>query len=329
MFFITNFIRIPIFIFLLALNTSFHGTLVSLCAPIKFAIPILFWRDQWSKISYWIAGGFVITNNFLLKLLFTLEWDIEGLDNLCKKGTYLVICNHLSLLDIPVAQGIFFRRIPFLRFFIKKELAWVPFLGQALLALEYPTMNRYSKNTLKKRPELRGKDLETAKKSSDKLLGKPVSILNYPEGTRFTKTKHSKYKSAYKNLLNPRAGGIHTVLSSLGNQLTAIINVTLVYPGHSSPKLIDFLLGKVKKIVVRIETIELGKKEIPSINTIRDKGGSVAIRNFLNKIWYEKDLLINKIHRENTDKLNINQQTNDPSSTDSVGESKTISLSSE
>jgi len=329
MFFIINLIRIPIFVFLIILNISFHGTLVSLCAPIKFAIPISLWRNTWGKLSYWIAGGFIITNNFLLNFFFNLEWDIEGLENFSKKGTYLVICNHLSLLDIPVAQGIFFRRIPFLRFFIKKELVWVPFLGQALWALEYPTMNRYSKITLKKHPELRGKDLETAKKSSQKLLGKPVTILNYPEGTRFTKTKHYKNKSHYNNLLNPRAGGIHTVLSNLGNQLTAILNVTLVYPGHSSPNLVDFLLGKVKRIVVHIESIELGQKEMPSMETIRDKGGSSAVRKYLNKLWYEKDLLINKIHEDTEIKLNINQPTNEPSSTNSEGVSKTTSFSLE
>ena len=62
------------------------------------------------------------------------------------------------------------------------------------------------------------------------------------------------------------------------------------------------------------------------MNKIREKGGSIAIRNFLNNLWYEKDLLINKVHKETHDKLNINQPTNEPSSTDSVGESKTTSL---
>ena len=229
-----NLIRIPVFVFLLILNTSFHGTLVSLCAPVKFVIPIQIWRKFWSRFSYWIAGGFILTNNLILKLLFNLKWDVQGLENLTMNGTYLVICNHLSLLDIPVVQGIFFKQIPFLRFFIKKELVWVPFLGQALWALEYPTMKRYSKEILRKHPELRGKDLNTAMRSCKKLIGKPVSILNYPEGTRFTTAKHSKKKSTYNNLLQPRAGGVHTVLRSLGDQLTALLDVTLVYPGHSS-----------------------------------------------------------------------------------------------
>ena len=288
--------RIPIFFFFVILNTSFHGALVSLCAPIKFSIPIPIWSDFWEKISYWIAGGFIVINNFLLRLFFKIDWEIEGLENLSPNETYLVICNHLSILDIPVAQGIFFKKIPFLRFFIKQELVWVPFLGQALWALEYPIMKRYSKEKLKKHPEFRGKDLETTMRSCKKLLDKPVSILNYPEGTRFTKNKHNRNKSIYENLLHPRAGGIHTVLKSLGSQLNALLDVTIVYPGHSYPGLSDFLLGRVKKIVVRIKTFELGCDGAPSVEIINNKNGSLAVRSFLNELWREKDVFISKIH---------------------------------
>ena len=324
-----NLIRIPVFILLVTLNTAFHGSLVSLCAPVKFVIPVNAWRQFWGRISYFIAGGFIITNDFLLQSFFHIEWDIEGLENLSPDGTYLVISNHLSLLDIPVAQGLFFKQIPFLRFFIKQELVWVPFLGQALWALEYPTMKRYSKEALNKFPELRGKDLETAKQSCEKLLGHPVTILNYPEGTRFTQAKHAKTKSSYKHLLKPRAGGIHTVLSSLGEELTAILNVTLVYPGHSSPNLTDLMQGRVPRIVVRIEALKLGEGPVPSLDTIRDKGGSLAVRKCLIELWKAKDILISKIKSDTAEKLEITQPTNDPSSTDSVGVSSTTPLSSE
>ncbi|HIB45164.1 MAG TPA: acyltransferase [Candidatus Lambdaproteobacteria bacterium] len=324
-----NLIRISIFVFLIFLNTSFHGTLVSLCAPVKLVIPIQAWRKLWGRISYWIAGGFIITNNFLLKTFFQIDWDIEGLDNLSPDGTYLVISNHLSLLDIPVAQGMFYRQIPFLRFFIKQELVWVPFLGQALWALEYPTMKRYSKETLIKKPELRGKDLETAQRSCEKLLGRPVTILNYPEGTRFTHAKKAKTKSSFNHLLKPRAGGIHTVLSSLGDQLTAILNVTLVYPGHSSPNLADLMQGRVPRIVVRIEALKLGKGVVPSLEEIRGKGGSLAVRKCLFELWKEKDSLISKIQNESQMKLKTIQPTSEPSSTDSLGVNNTTPLSSE
>ena len=326
---LTNLLRIPIFVFLFVLNTSFHGTLVSLCAPIKFVIPLSGWRRFWGRVSYWISGGFIITNNFLLKVFYHLEWDIEGLVNLRTDGTYLVISNHLSLLDIPVAQGIFLKQIPFLLFFIKQQLLWIPFLGQALWALEYPTMKRYSKETLKSHPELRGKDLETAKLSCEKLRGHPVTILNYAEGTRFTPEKHARTKSSFINLLKPRAGGIHTVLSSLGDEITSILNVTLVYPGHSSPNFSDLLFGRVHKIVVRIESLKLGEGVVPSLETIRAKGGSLTVRNCLNELWKAKDKFISKIHSDAELNAETTQPKREPFSTESVGVSSTTPFSSE
>jgi len=271
-------------------------------------IPLSGWRSFWGRVSYWISGGFIITNNLLLKVFYHLEWDIEGLVNLRTDGTYLVISNHLSLLDIPVAQGIFLKQIPFLLFFIKQQLLWIPFLGQALWALEYPTMKRYSKETLKSHPEVRGKDLETAKLSCEKLRGHPVTILNYAEGTRFTPEKHARTKSSFINLLKPRAGGIHTVLSSLGDEITSILNVTLVYPGHSSPNFFDLLFGRVHKIVVRIESLKLGEGVVPSLETIRAKGGSLAVRECLNELWKAKDKFISKIHSD----AELNAETTQP-----------------
>ena len=296
--FFKNTTKISFFLIFLSLNTIFHGSLVSLCGIIKFLIPISKFHIVISKIAYWISGGYVLINNFLIKVFYDPEWDIQGLDNLSMNGTYLVMSNHLSLLDIPTLQRVFFQQIPFLRFFIKQQLIFVPFLGQALWALNFPSMKRYSKETLNKHPELRGKDLETTKSSCENLRGQPVTMLIYAEGTRFTPEKHRRTNSTYKNLLKPRAGGINTVLRSLGDELTSILNVTLVYPGHNSPSLFDFLLGRIPKVFIRIEALKLGENEVPSLETIKSTKGSLAVKNFLNHTWKAKDKIISKIHTE-------------------------------
>ena len=138
--FLKNTARIPLFIIFLLFNTIFHGSLVSLCGIIKFLIPISAFSNFIEKIAYWISGGYVLTNNLLMKLFYNLEWDIQGLQNLSMKGTYLVLSNHLSLMDIPALQRVFFQQIPFLRFFIKQQLIFVPFLGQGLWALNFLSM---------------------------------------------------------------------------------------------------------------------------------------------------------------------------------------------
>ena len=114
--FFKNTVRIPLFLIFLSLNTIFHGSLVSFCGIIKFIIPIPEFRIFVARIAYWISGGFVMTDNVLMKVFYNPEWDIEGLKNLKMNGTYLVMSNHLSLLDIPALQRVFFQQIPFLRF---------------------------------------------------------------------------------------------------------------------------------------------------------------------------------------------------------------------
>ena len=324
--FLKNIVRIPLFLIFLSLNTIFHGSLVSFCGIIKLLIPISKFHIVISRIAYWISGGYVLANNFLIKYFYDPEWVIQGRENLKRDGTYLVISNHLSLLDIPTLQRVFFQQIPFLRFFIKQQLIFVPFLGQGLWALNFPSMKRYSKQTLNKHPELSGKDLETTKRSCENLRGQPVTMLIYAEGTRFTLEKHHKANSPYKHLLKPRAGGVHTVLNSLGDELTSILNVTLVYPGHASPSLIDFLLGRISRVVIRIEALKLGKNDVPSLATIKSKAGSLAVRNFLNHTWEIKDKIISKIHSEASIGGAISQLTSEPSSTDSSVVSRTTSL---
>ena len=59
-------------------------------------------------------------------------------------GHYLVLANHQSWVDILVLQKVFNRRIPLLRFFLKRQLFWVPLLGLAWWALDFPFMGRYT-----------------------------------------------------------------------------------------------------------------------------------------------------------------------------------------
>ena len=119
------------------------------------------------------------------------------------------------------------------------------------------------------------------------------------------------------------------MLSSLGDELTSILNVTLVYPGHASPSLFDFLLGKIPRIIIRIEALKLGERGVPSFETIQSKAGSLAVKNFLNQTWEVKDRIIGKIHSESSISETITHPTSEPSSTDSAGVNSTTSLFSE
>ena len=112
-------------------------------------------------------------------------------------------------------------------------------------------MTRYSKEFLEKNPHMKGKDLETTKKSCEKFRDTPVSIMNFVEGTRFREEKHEKQNSPYKWLLRPNSGGVAFVIGSMGEQLTSILDVTIAYP-EGRKEIWDFMCGRVPHVRVKV-----------------------------------------------------------------------------
>jgi 1-acyl-sn-glycerol-3-phosphate acyltransferase len=263
-------------------------------AFLKFIIPIKAWRNFCGKIVLFIAESWIFINSLNIALTKKVRWDVKGLEGLDLNGWYLVVSNHQTWVDILVLQKVLFRKIPFLKFFLKKELIWVPIMGLVWWALEYPFMKRYSEEFLKKNPHLKGKDMETTRKACEKFKTTPVSVMNFVEGTRFTKEKHDKQKSPFKNLLKPKAGGISFVLSAMQDQLQSIVNVTIVYPDNREDKSFwAFLCGKVTNIVVRVETIPI-QKEITG-DYAEDEAYRKYFFSWLNELWTKKDATIESL----------------------------------
>ena len=126
-------------------------------------------------------------NGFILRTLGALRIEARGLDGLQRNEWYLVLSNHRSWVDILVLQSVFRGRIPFLKFFLKQQLIWVPLLGLAWWALDFPFMRRHSSEYLAQHPEERGKDLESTRKACARFAEIPTSVMNFVEGTRFTR----------------------------------------------------------------------------------------------------------------------------------------------
>ncbi|MDP3284275.1 MAG: acyltransferase, partial [Desulfobacterales bacterium] len=191
-----------------------------------------------------------------------------------------------------VLQRIFHRKIPFLKFFLKKELIWVPFLGLAWWALDFPFMKRYSKDFIDKYPHLKGKDIEITKKACEKFKTIPVSVMNFVEGTRFTAEKHRRQKSPYANLLNPKAGGVAFVLSAMGEHLDKIVNVTIVYP-DGIKSFWDFLCGRIGEIKVMVETLPVNREIIGDY--VNNAEFRENFQKWVNSVWEQKDMQIDAI----------------------------------
>ncbi len=261
----------------------------------KFFIPSHSFIVFLDKILISIATLWIGINSFNSKLFCNIEWDIRGLEALEEKEWYLVLSNHQSWVDILALQTTLNRKIPMLKFFLKKELIWVPFLGIAWWALDFPFMKRYSKALLKEKPHLKGKDLESTKKACEKFKHTPVSIINFVEGTRFTPQKKVSQNSHFSHLLNPKAGGIAFVLGSMGDYLHKIIDVTIVYP-DKIPTFWEYISGRVRKIIVKFEVLPItGALTGDYFNDPQYKDHFFA---WLNDLWQEKDKKIESLKKE-------------------------------
>ncbi|MBT6502328.1 MAG: acyltransferase [Deltaproteobacteria bacterium] len=276
----------------LGINTLFWVGFLFSVTIFRFAIPLKPFRSLFGKTATLIAESWIFFNNLGLIYTRNIAINVTGIEELSRKEWYLVISNHQTWIDIPILQKVFFKKIPFLKFFLKKELIWVPFLGPAWWALDFPFMKRYSRGVLKKKPHLKGKDMEITRKACKKFKDIPVSIMNFTEGTRFTESKHERQKSPFQNLLKPKAGGIGFVLSAMGNQLHYILDVTISYP-QGKQSFWAFLCGRVNEVNVHVDKIPISNDLLGDY--AQDKAFRICFQQRLNDIWKKKDTLLNQL----------------------------------
>ncbi|MED5468356.1 MAG: acyltransferase, partial [Pseudomonadota bacterium] len=272
--------------------------LLLLVALAKLIVPVLPFRKACTIVLNAIAWYWIGFNNTLMNLLHRVEWEVRGAEELSKEHWYFVTCNHQSWADIPAIQYVLNSKIPLLKFFLKKQLIWVPLLGVAWWALDFPFMHRHTKEQIAKRPELKGKDIEATKAACEKFRYTPVTIFNFMEGTRFTPEKHQRQNSPYKHLLKPRAGGTAFVFGAMGEMIHTMLDVTIVYPG-GRPGIWDYLCGRVRKIVIDIRTREVPERFL-GMDYENNREVRVDFQRWVSEIWAEKDQRIETLLAENS-----------------------------
>lgn len=275
------------------LNTAVCCVPLFVLALVKLIVPGQAARRALDPMLNGIASGWISFNVLLMRTLHDTRWEVTGDGTLALDHWYLVNCNHQSWVDIFVLQRLFNRRIPLLKFFLKQQLIYVPVIGLAWWALEFPFMRRHSATYLQKHPEKRMQDLETARRACARFSIVPTSVMNFPEGTRFTPEKQRKQKSPYRHLLKPRAGALGLSLSVLGAQFRSLLDVTVVYPG-GRPTFWDFLCGRVHEVVV-----DVAVRTVPAALCGGDYAADPKLRGelqqWLQGLWAEKDATIDAI----------------------------------
>jgi 1-acyl-sn-glycerol-3-phosphate acyltransferase len=275
---------------LLALNALFWVPILLCFAIVRLILPVKSVRLLIDPVLVTIAETWISGNSGWMKLTQRTGWDVEGIAGLDPQNWYLVNSNHQTWADIFVLQHLFNRRIPLLKFFIKDQLKWVPVMGLAWWALDFPFMRRHSEEYLRQHPEMRGKDQAATRKACEKFALIPTSVMNFLEGTRYTPAKHAKQQSPYRHLLKPKAGGIALALNAMGDRFQAILDVTIVYP-DGAPNFWEFLCGKLKRVIVRVQILP-----VPAHLMKSDYSGDAATREafgrWVQQLWQDKDAQI-------------------------------------
>ncbi|HFP9386147.1 TPA: acyltransferase [Raoultella planticola] len=288
-------ITLPLSIALTILVTIICSVPIIIAGLIKLLVPI---PAVWLTISRFCNFMMYCWCEGLALLLYLnprLTWDVQGLEGLNKKNWYLLISNHHSWADIVVLCVLFRKHIPMNKYFLKQQLAWVPFIGLACWALDMPFMRRYSRGYLIRHPERRGKDVETTRRSCEKFRSHPTTIVNFVEGSRFTEDKQRQTRSPYRNLLPPKAAGIAMALNVLGAQFDKLLNVTLCYPENNQRPFYDMLSGRLTRIVVRVNLVPVA--EDLHGDYVNDKNFKRRFQRWLNELWEEKDRQLTEIMR--------------------------------
>lgn len=269
-------------------STVFFALLILLFSPLKLVALLIPAMATPTRV---IISGFqeswTATNACIYRLLPQLRWEVHGLAELSRHDWYFVVANHQAWVDILACFHVLNRRVPPLKIFIKQELLYVPVVGLAVYALDYPFMKRYSKALLAKKPHLRGKDLETTRKACAKYQHYPVSVLNYLEGTRLTPAKHAVSQSPFQHLLKPKSAGAAFVLGALGERMACLLDLTIAYPG-GIPSFWDFCCGRVHHIIVDVQL-----RDIPPHfchgNYEDNPVFRAEFQDWIGKLWQDKD----------------------------------------
>lgn len=287
------FLRLLLVLLPIVASTVAHVVPLLLVAVVKATFRIAPVRRGCDAALTAIAESWIAFNGALFdavtptRIVLTLDARLQ------RRGHYLMLANHQSWVDIILLQKVFNRRIPLMRFFLKRQLFWVPLLGLAWWALDFPFMGRYTPRQIARRPELAGRDVEATRRACEKFRAIPVTIVNFVEGTRFTPAKHARQGSPYRRLLKPKAGGVAFVLDAMGAGLESILDVSIAYPG-CVPTLADLLAGRVREVRIHVR-----ERPIPDAlaggDYQNDRAFRVRFQRWMNMLWEEKDADVERL----------------------------------
>ncbi|WP_026971168.1 acyltransferase [Aliagarivorans marinus] len=272
-------------------NSIPFGSAVTLCGLIKLLLPKGAYPSV-TRVANVLMGQWISVNQAIFWLINGSHFEIDDTTQLSRDKWYLVISNHRSWADIVILCMVLAKRTPVPKFFLKQQLLYIPFIGQACWALDMPFMRRYSRSYLLRHPEKHGKDLEATRRACEKFRSVPTTVVNFVEGTRYS---HDKQQGSYQHLLPPKALGMAQALSVLGEQFEEVIDVTLCYPGldESQSPFLALLCGELSSVVVKLDSIPV--TQAFRGDYLGDKHYKQHFKRWLEQRWRQKDRYLSRL----------------------------------
>jgi 1-acyl-sn-glycerol-3-phosphate acyltransferase len=151
--------------------------------------------------------------------------------------------------------------------------------------LGFPYVRRLSREQIAANPELLALDRQATIEASEGFKNHPTTVLNFLEGTRFTKAKHDAQDARFQTLLNPKSGGMSLVIGAMEDRLDCLIDVTINYP-NGTPTFWEFMKGESPRVEVSARCRDFPEAVRSAQN---DDDRRVAVESWVEEIWREKD----------------------------------------
>jgi|TARA_B110000003_G_scaffold274819_1_gene315747 1-acyl-sn-glycerol-3-phosphate acyltransferase len=220
-----------------------------------------------------------------LQILHGLEWEFNIAEHLNTQTWYIAMSNHQSWADIFILLAAGHKKMPLLKFFMKKELQWIPIIYLVHKTIDMPFLNRHSQKQIQANPELKKLDYENAEIAAKRFSRNPSTAFSFAEGTRFTDEKHLAQASPYKNFLIPKIGALAIALKGMP-QVNELIDFTVIYSSEKRSAW-DFLCGEMSQAKVYAKAYEI-PNTLKGKNFDQEEEYRQEFKNFINKIWKEK-----------------------------------------
>lgn len=280
----------------ITLNLTIGLIPLMILAVLKLLLPIPVISEKIYNMMLCIYTAAVRVDNFLLKHLLGIRFDVTGMSPLRSDRNYLVISNHHSWADILVLQGLLINGAPIIKFIVKKEILLIPLVGLICWAYEYPFVHRRSIKNKQSDKIQSGVDLNTLHQKLNTMDTHHTTIINFVEGTRFHLLKTHESGSPYKHLLKPKAGGFTHILNLFGTKLDTLLNITIHYDTQE-PIFWNLLCGKCKRIAIHLEQIPI-QTLLDQFSSEESEMDYTIVSNWLRQLWLEKDALLGQLSKK-------------------------------